>query len=303
MTVVMSASNQASERFSLPGMLSASEILAPKGERGALFGAQTTREQRSGTPQNQSETASPGSATLRSAVRLLAEARRALSSNKDEADQWIAKAAAILQAESDNREMDARNAPASHRHQLAPWQVARVVRFVDANLSKKMAIPSLAAITRLSSGHFTRAFRATVGEPPYAYVIRRRIERAQELILLTEKPLSEVALDCGFSDQAHMTRLFRRVVGVSPGVWRRAHGTAAVNCELIPGALPSPRHMLADTNDLRPAIAVNDRASDGFRVRRIEGPTLPALRSRRRLGQVAGHNSLELVAGSATTAS
>jgi AraC-like DNA-binding protein len=238
-------------------MPSAREVLAPERERGALFGAQTASEQRFGAPRNGPEGASHAPVTLRYAVLLLAEARKALLNNKDEANRCIAKAAAILQAESDVREMDARNATGPHRHQLAPWQIARVVRFVDDHLAEKMPISSLAVVTRLSSGHFARAFRVTVGESPHAYVIRRRIERAQELILSTGKPLAEIALDCGFGDQAHMTRFFRRIVGVSPSVWRRAHSDTVRDCyETVPGRLPSPRHMLADTNGMgSPAIA------------------------------------------------
>jgi AraC-like DNA-binding protein len=155
-------------------------------------------------------------------MRLLAEARKALAVNKDQANQCIARAAALLQAEADLRQSELESAGGRGRHQLAPWQIARVTRHIDANLAEKMAIPALAALTRLSSSHFARAFRTTVGETPYAYVIRRRIERAQELILATEKPLAEIALDCGLADQAHMTRLFRRAVGVTPGAWRRA---------------------------------------------------------------------------------
>jgi AraC family transcriptional regulator len=181
------------------------------------------------------KTAGHRSVALQSAVRLLAEAGRALSRNKDEAQLCIAKAVALLQPEPDVMPRGVEPS-GPHRHPLAPWQVARVVRFIDANLSQKIGVGDFAAIARLSSGHFARAFRATVGETPYAYVIRRRIEHAQDLVLRTDKPLAQIALDCGLADQAHMTRLFRRVVGVSPGAWRRAHGTAARDCDkLIPG--------------------------------------------------------------------
>jgi AraC family transcriptional regulator len=62
-----------------------------------------------------------------------------------------------------------------------------------------------------------------IGEPPYAHVMRRRVEYAQEIMRRTHRPLSQIALDCGFADQAHLTRLFRRIAGVSPAVWRRLH--------------------------------------------------------------------------------
>jgi len=204
MTLDACISTRASEQLPLAVSLSSREIL--------------------GTPRSQSEI--HASAILRSAVRLLAEARRALSSNKDQANQCLVRAAAILQTESDVREMHVRTAAGPGTQKLAPWQIARVTRFVDDHLAEKMAVSSLAAVARLSSSHFARAFRATVGESPHAYVIRRRIERAQEQILTTGRPLAEIALDCGFGDQAHMTRLFRRVAGMGPGAWRRTHGAA-----------------------------------------------------------------------------
>jgi AraC family transcriptional regulator len=177
------------------------------------------------TPQDDAKSAGHHrSVALQSAIRFLTEAGRALWSNKDEAHVCIAKAAALLQAESDVRDMSV-GPSGSNRLPLAPWQVTRVIGFIEGNLSKKIAVRDLAAVARLSSSHFARAFRATVGETPYAYLIRRRIELAQRLILRTDRSLAQIALDCGFGDQAHIANLFRRMVGVSPGAWRRAHGT------------------------------------------------------------------------------
>lgn len=169
---------------------------------------------------------------LRSAVRLLAEAGRALSASKNDARKYILRAAALLEAESDRREHEPKSIAGNTGGGLAPWQVARVMRFIDANLRGKIGPQDFAHLTRLSAGHFTRAFRATVGEPPHAHLIRRRIDRAKELMLETDLPLANIAFDCGLTDQAHMTRLFNRVVGVSPGAWRRAHVAAIKNLSL-----------------------------------------------------------------------
>ena len=105
---------------------------------------------------------------------------------------------------------------------LAPWQARRVLAHIEANLNTPIRNKDLAAIARLSEYHFNVSFRRSVGEAPHAYIIRRRMERAQGLMLATEKPLSEIALECGLTDQAHFTRLFRRIVGESPAAWRRA---------------------------------------------------------------------------------
>ena len=105
---------------------------------------------------------------------------------------------------------------------LAPWQARRVSRHVDENLGFSITIDHLAGIAGLSSSYFCRAFKDTFGDPPHAYIMRRRVERAQTLMLQTREPLSQIALACGLSDQAHLCNLFRRLVGQSPSHWRRA---------------------------------------------------------------------------------
>ncbi|WP_407676446.1 helix-turn-helix domain-containing protein [Povalibacter uvarum] len=97
---------------------------------------------------------------------------------------------------------------------------------VEANLDATIRNEDLAAIARLNPSHFGRVFRNSFGVPPHEYVIRRRVERAQGLMLTTAASLSEIALDCGLADQSHLTRLFRRLVGESPRAWRRARLTA-----------------------------------------------------------------------------
>jgi AraC family transcriptional regulator len=104
---------------------------------------------------------------------------------------------------------------------LASWQLKRVVDHVEAVLDGSIPIETLAALTRLSAGHFCRAFKATVGETPHAFVIRQRIRRAQTLMLHSDDTLSRIAYACGLTDQAHLTRLFRKMVGDTPLAWRR----------------------------------------------------------------------------------
>ena len=108
------------------------------------------------------------------------------------------------------------------RRGLAPWQVRKVLAYIEANLGTHMRNKDLAAVARLSEYHFNVTFRETVGEAPHGYIVRRRVERAQGLMLSTERPLSEIALECGLADQAHFTRLFRSIVGETPAAWRRA---------------------------------------------------------------------------------
>jgi AraC-like DNA-binding protein len=104
---------------------------------------------------------------------------------------------------------------------LPAWQTRRVFAHVEANLCRRIPIRELAQLLDLSASHFCRAFKCTLGVSPRDYVLRRRIELAQGLMLTTSEPLSSIALKCGMCDQAHFTRSFHRIVGETPYAWRR----------------------------------------------------------------------------------
>jgi AraC-like DNA-binding protein len=106
---------------------------------------------------------------------------------------------------------------------LTPWQVRLVTRHVEASIGSNISTEDCAAIARLSTGHFRRAFKASFGETYYVWLSRRRVERAQEMMVMTDQTLCQIARQCGFADQSHFTRVFRRLVGPSPGSWRRLH--------------------------------------------------------------------------------
>jgi len=118
------------------------------------------------------------------------------------------------------------NAPSVDKLQpggLATWQARRTLAYVEANLASKMDIDGLANVVALSRSHFSRAFKRSLGFSPMEYVVVRRVERAKAMISGTREPLAEVALACGFADQAHLNRRFRDIVGISPGRWRRSN--------------------------------------------------------------------------------
>ena len=75
----------------------------------------------------------------------------------------------------------------------------------------------------LSVSHFHRAFKSSVGMTPHKYIERRRIELAHKMMRASDEALVRIALVCGWSDQPHFCRTFRRIVGLSPGEWRRAN--------------------------------------------------------------------------------
>ncbi|CAN5355147.1 hypothetical protein BH10PSE4_BH10PSE4_31640 [soil metagenome] len=104
---------------------------------------------------------------------------------------------------------------------LAPWQERKVRQFVAENLDRTIAVGELASLARLSTTHFSRVFKRSFGITPRDYVMRARLERAKSLLTQTSASLCQIALDCGFCDQAHMSRIFHQVVGATPSRWRR----------------------------------------------------------------------------------
>jgi AraC family transcriptional regulator len=105
---------------------------------------------------------------------------------------------------------------------LATWQERRAREFIEARLADNVALVDVARECELSVAQFARAFKRSTGLPPHRYLTERRIERARSLLVHTDLPLADVAVRCGFADQSHFTKLFRRSIGVSPGSFRRA---------------------------------------------------------------------------------
>jgi AraC family transcriptional regulator len=109
---------------------------------------------------------------------------------------------------------------------LALWQIRRLTAHIEADLAAKVRIKDLAGLIKLSSSHFSRAFKQSFADTPHRYVMRRRVERAKALMLATNGSLGRIAADCGFADQPHFNRQFRRLVGEKPNAWRRARACA-----------------------------------------------------------------------------
>jgi AraC-like DNA-binding protein len=105
---------------------------------------------------------------------------------------------------------------------LTAWQVKRVLDYIGENLANPLSVADVAAVTTLSSSHFARAFKQSFGLPVHLYLMRRRVELAQRLMVSTSESLGSIALSCGMNDQSHLTRWFRRVLGETPNRWRRA---------------------------------------------------------------------------------
>ena len=104
---------------------------------------------------------------------------------------------------------------------LARSRAERAIEYIDANLGSTLRVDEIARFVGLSAGHFSRAFKVSRGLSPGAYISLMRVDRAKCMIRATRKPLCQIAGDCGFADQAHLSRSFRRWVGASPAAWRR----------------------------------------------------------------------------------
>ena len=104
---------------------------------------------------------------------------------------------------------------------LAPWQLARVRRYIERHLGSRLTNSALAALVQRNEDHFARAFKKSVGCPPHAYIVQRRVEHAKLLLMGSNLRLCQIALATGFSDQAHLSRRFRETVGASPASWQR----------------------------------------------------------------------------------
>ena len=151
---------------------------------------------------------------------LLETATVALNTDRRVTQQCIRRAAELLGIDLIPR----RDAAAERSHMqgvLAPWQARRLRSYIEEKLDSTLRAGDLAGLVRLSTSYFFRAFRKTFGETPAAYIMKRRMLRAQELLLKSRVSLSQVALECGMCDQAHFSRTFRRIVGTNPTVWRR----------------------------------------------------------------------------------
>ena len=105
---------------------------------------------------------------------------------------------------------------------LAKWRLKKVVEYVDTHLARYITLADLAATAGLTRMHFAAQFRMATGLRPHEYVLRRRIERAQEMLRDSNLALVEVALGVGFQTQAHFTTVFKRFAGETPHRWRRA---------------------------------------------------------------------------------
>jgi AraC family transcriptional regulator len=106
---------------------------------------------------------------------------------------------------------------------LSRRQLNAVTDYVEANLTRPLTLKDLAAVAGVSVSHFKTLFKNAVGAPAHAYLVRRRVDRAAQLIKEGDSPLSQIALEAGFAHQSHLARAMRKTLGVTPGSLARAY--------------------------------------------------------------------------------
>jgi AraC-like DNA-binding protein len=105
---------------------------------------------------------------------------------------------------------------------LAGGALRRVRTYIDDHIGERISLDELARQAGVSRFHFARQFRLSTGESPMGYLRRLRIERSKSILQNRDTTIAEIAARLGFSDQSHFTRIFGRLVGVSPGSFARS---------------------------------------------------------------------------------
>ena len=152
--------------------------------------------------------------------RLIGAAVATFDADRDTSRRYLQRALALLDVRRGPSGVE--SARGSNRGGLLVWQLNGVVDYIETHLSEKIAAVDLADLVNLSRGQLSKAFKISVGVPPFRYIARRRLELACTMMRTTREPLSQVAVACGLCDQAHFSRLFRNEIGMSPSAWRRA---------------------------------------------------------------------------------
>lgn len=115
-----------------------------------------------------------------------------------------------------------RRAQPRKRSSLTAGQLRRVTDYIHAHCGSNIRLQDLAALVDISQSHFSHAFKAATGLPPHQFQLQARIRRGQDMLAAGERSLTQIAVETGFSDQAHFTRAFRKVVGETPAAWQRS---------------------------------------------------------------------------------
>ena len=168
---------------------------------------------------------------LHRVVGLLDLAARQLQHLQPAAKDTLLEAASLLRTQIGAR---SGNEVGDGRGRLLAWQARKVRQYIDEHITGRMLVADLCLLIQRSEAHFSRAFKLTFGEPPHAFVIRRRVELAAQYMLESDRSLSDIAIRCGFTDQSHLSKHFHQTMGHTPAAWRRAQETEGDGNRVVP---------------------------------------------------------------------
>jgi AraC family transcriptional regulator len=178
----------------------------------------------------EAQTGEASAAWINHVILLLDRASRQLERCSGSAQFALVQATALLKEQAGT---ETRDVQTKARRGLLAWQIRKVREFVDDRISGRLLVSDLSAVVRMSEAHFSRLFKLAFEECPHAFILRRRLELSARLMLETDAPLSDIAQQCGFTDQAHLCKQFRRAVKQSPAAWRRAKRSAVLQLSPI----------------------------------------------------------------------
>lgn len=119
-----------------------------------------------------------------------------------------------------HQDQDAKPEPDT-RNGLSTVKLDAVLAHIQTNLDQRINLSDLAAIAGMSSHYFCRLFKQSMGVTPYHYILQQRVERAKQLLKQQDLSIADIALQCGFANQSHMTRHFHQQTGMTPKVYRQ----------------------------------------------------------------------------------
>ena len=159
---------------------------------------------------------------------LIDAAVAAFDADRDTSRRYLMRASALLRVRRGACADAEGTRPWESRGGLLAWQLNRVVDYIETHLAEKIMAMDLADLANVSVGQLIRAFKISVGVPPFHYIASRRVELACMMMSTTREPLSQIAIACGLCDQAHLCKVFRRMIGMSPSAWRREQEMSGV---------------------------------------------------------------------------
>jgi AraC family transcriptional regulator len=163
---------------------------------------------------------------IRDVITLLDSAVRRLHHTQQAAPDTLLEAASLLRKQLGPRIAEEKSLGAGR---LLAWQANKVRDYIDSHITGPVLVSDLCALIRQSEAHFSRSFKRTFDKSPHAFVVRRRLDFATQYMLQGDVSLSDVALRCGFADQAHFCKHFRQATGLTPTAWRRARREQVFN--------------------------------------------------------------------------